>query len=236
MNIRGKKILITGGTTGIGRETSLLLNKHGAKILTFGREKTPLDEVIAMSDNNIIGCNADVSKSEDLESVFNLVDEHLGGLDVLINNAGVGGGNLIKESTERLNYLLETNLHGYVMCTKYALERMHPHSHIINIGSMSTEAKDPGSEVYVATKSAIRAFTDSLRKSVNEKGVRLTVIEPGAVYTDLQEKPKAEKDHDIAEMEMLQAKDIAQAVLFCLTQPERSEITLLQIKPVKQII
>ena len=92
--------------------------------------------------------------------------------------------------------------------------------HIVNIGSMSADLREAGSEVYVATKAGIQAFSESLRKTANKQGIRVTLIEPGAVATPIQEKSPQEEKRKIEAMEMLLPQDIARCVLWCLQQPE----------------
>lgn len=134
--------------------------------------------------------------------------------------------------------IVKTNLMGYLACSHYALAEMSSKQkgHIIHIGSMSADAREDGSSVYVATKSAIQGFSESLRKEVNPKGINVTLIEPGAVDTDMQESPQDEKRKMVEEMEMLAADDIAQAVVYVLSQSERTSVLDLKIKPLKQII
>src|SRR5690606_16166822 len=110
--------------------------------------------------------------------------------------------------------------------------------HIVNIGSMSAKVREGGSDVYVATKSGIRGFTDSLGRTLNEAGVRVTLIEPGLVGSDmtLDQVPKEKQKAKIEAEEMLLAEDIAHAVLYVLRQPHRCTIPELQIRPTKQII
>jgi NADP-dependent 3-hydroxy acid dehydrogenase YdfG len=108
--------------------------------------------------------------------------------------------------------------------------------HIVNIGSMSAETHEETGTVYVATKSAIRGFSAALRKEVNELGIKVSLIEPGAVTSDMQPAPKEEQRKQIEKMEMLEAEDIAMSVLFCLSQPKRSDIVSLQVRPHLQVI
>lgn len=238
--ISGKRILITGGTTGIGRAIAIQLAKLGAKIAIVGRHQDAIDETIKAVDQSdqVLGIAADISSKQDIEKVFTTVTDEFGGLDVLINNAALGYGSVTEGGYSDWEYIVKTNLMGYLACSHYALAEMSSHGkgHIIHIGSMSADAREDGSSVYVATKSAIQGFSESLRKEVNPKGINVTLIEPGAVDTDMQEQPEEEKLQKIEEMEMLAADDIAQSVVYVLSQPERTSIVELKIKPLKQII
>ncbi|RYE56896.1 MAG: SDR family oxidoreductase [Sphingobacteriales bacterium] len=234
------RVLITGGTTGIGRAIAIQLANLGAKIAIVGRHQEAIDETIKAVNqgDKILGIAADISSKQDIESVFTKVTEEFGGLDVLINNAALGYGSVTEGQYSDWEYIVKTNLMGYLACSHYALAEMSSQGkgHIIHIGSMSADAREDGSSVYVATKSAIQGFSESLRKEVNPKGINVTLIEPGAVDTDMQEQPEEEKLQKIEEMEMLAADDIAQGVVYILSQSERTSIVELKIKPLKQII
>lgn len=241
-NLEGKKILITGGTTGIGRAIAMKLANYGVQLFIFGRYEEPLAETIAevkKIDPNVKceGIVADVATKEDIERVFQAVDEKLGGLDVLINNAAIAYQSIIEGNYDEWQYVVNTNLLGYMACAHEAIKRMRSkNGHIINIGSMSAETKQKDSSVYVATKSGIRGFSIALRKEVADLGIKVSLIEPGAVDTDMQDGTKEEKKEKIENMEMLPANDIAEATYYCLAQPMATAIVHLQIRPHAQLI
>lgn len=240
--LSGKKVLISGGTTGIGREIALWLCAIGADVLICGRTQQPLDETTAEAKKmnypgKCFGITADIAIQDDLEKIIEEADSQLGGLDILINNAGLAHGSIIEGTYEDWANVLNTNLLGCLALSHHAITRMKQSGsgHIVNIGSMSAQSKDPESSVYVATKSGMRGFTESLRKEVNEMGIKVTLIEPGAVDTDMQEASKEEKLEKVENLEMLVASDIAITTLFCLMQPERADIVTLQIRPHLQV-
>jgi NADP-dependent 3-hydroxy acid dehydrogenase YdfG len=243
--LAGKAIVINGATTGIGRATAKLLVSRGARVLFFGREKKDLDdalnEVIAARGNNggeAHGMIADVSRLEDVRRVFQTADEQLGGVDILINNAAIGGESLLEGNYDDWKYTLEVNVLGYFACAREALDRMRPkkEGHILMVGSMSADLREASNDIYAATKSAIQAFAEALRKNVNKDGIRVSLVEPGAVDTPIQEKPQAEKDRKKAAMEMLEPEDIAECIHYVLTQPKRCDVVMVQIRPLKQLI
>lgn len=241
-NIDRKRIVITGGTTGIGKAIAALLASLGGHVFIFGRDETDFQKAIktikTQAEGNVFGIAADVTKKEDLQMIYGEIENTLGGIDILINNAGIAGEGIIDEDYDSMKYLLETNILGYMAFTKEAVSRMSVQKagHIINIGSMSAESREETSTTYVATKSAIRGFSTSLRKEVNELGIKVSLIEPGSVTSDMQTTSKKEQKEKIKKLEMLEAEDIAMSVLFCLSQPKRCDIVSMQVRPHLEII
>lgn len=241
-SIAGKSILITGGTTGIGRATAILLASQGANVITMGTNKQHLDDALKDIKKNatgtVHGFVADLSTEEGIQKVFNEVDLHFGSLDILVNNAALPFGSVTEGNYSEWKRILDTNLLAYLACTNEALTRMKKKrsGHIVNIGSMSADVREETGSVYVATKSAIQGFSESLRKQVNPYGIKLSLIEPGAVDTDMQEESTAQKKENVQNLEMLTADDIAAAVMYCLTQPLRCDVVELKIRPHLQLI
>ncbi|MEO8237624.1 MAG: SDR family oxidoreductase [Flavobacterium sp.] len=242
-NIKDKRIVITGGTTGIGKAIADLLISLGGRVLIFGRDpedfKNAFNDIkTQFPDGELYGTPADVTKKEDIQMIFEMVDKSLGGIDILINNAALPAQGITDCNLEDLKYILDTNIMGYLAFSKEAISRMSAQKsgHIINIGSMSAETRKAESTVYVATKTAIRGLSTSLRKEINPLGIKVSLIEPGAVTSDMQPGTKEEQQEKIDKMEMLEAYDIAMSVLFCLSQPKRCDIVSMQIRPHLQVI
>ncbi len=235
-NISNKSILVTGGTTGIGRATSLMLASAGANILLTGQDQAHLEDTLKDAGkmgvgDRIKGIVTDMSTAAGITKIFNEVDSRFGNLDVLINNAALAYQSITEGSYEEWEHIIKTNLLGYLACSNQAIERMKARKagHIVNIGSMSADVREKGSSVYVATKSGIQGFSESLRKEVNESGIKVTLIEPGAVGSDMQPSSPEEQREKEKKLEMLQAEDIAYAVLYCLAQPPRCDVVELKI-------
>jgi NAD(P)-dependent dehydrogenase (short-subunit alcohol dehydrogenase family) len=235
-DIAGKAIVITGGTTGIGRATALLLASKGAKVLVFGRHEPELND--AMNDlheisQDVYGLTADTSSIDDIRRLFEEADRRMGGVDVLINNAALSAGAALDKDYTDWEYVVRTNLLGYIGCVQEAAGRMRERGggHIVNIGSMSADLREEGNSVYVATKAGVDGFTESLRKEVNRFGIKVSLIEPGKVATDMPDQTPGEQRKDIAQEKMLRAEDIAACVYYCLSQPKRCDVVLVQIRP-----
>lgn len=242
-NIKDKRIVITGGTTGIGKAIADVLVSLGGRVLILGRDekdfKNAVDDIRQQfPDCEVYGTPADVSKKEDIDKIFEIIDTELGGIDILINNAALAASGITKENYEDFKYVIDTNITGYLTFANEASSRMKEQKsgHILNIGSMSAETREETSTVYVATKAAIQGFSASLRKELNPLGIKVSLIEPGAVTSDMQPGTKEEHQEKIQNMEMLEAYDIAMSALFCLSQPQRCDIVSMQIRPHLQLI
>jgi NADP-dependent 3-hydroxy acid dehydrogenase YdfG len=104
------------------------------------------------------------------------------------------------------------------------------------VGSMSADLREPNNDVYVATKAAVQALCEAMRKNVNKDGIRLSLIEPGAVDTPMQRKSEADKARRVRAMEMIEPADIAECIVFALSQPKRVDIVEMRVRPLKQLI
>jgi len=240
-SINGKSVLITGGTTGIGRATAILLASQGARVMIFGRHDQELKDAmkdIREAGGDVLGFAADAADPEDIKRVFQEVDHQMDKLDILINNAALGYNSVMEGEYQDWQYIVNTNLLGYMAMAHEAIERMkaRKEGHIVNIGSMSAGVREKGSSVYVATKAGIQGFSEALRKEVNPLGIKVTLIEPGSVGTDMQPESPEEQRRKEEKMEMLKAEDIAACVLYTITQPKRCDVVMLQIRPHMQDI
>ncbi|UYY58213.1 SDR family oxidoreductase [Sphingomonas sp. S2-65] len=238
IDLKGKRILVTGGTTGIGRETVKLLAAQGARVLTFGRSQEPLDEVVAQAgsgDGEVFGITADAGTREGLDAVFAAVDEKLAGLDMLVACAALGADPLTEMAEDDWRYVIETNLVGYLASAQRAIQRLDQAGggHLLFVGSISTEIKAAGESVYSATKAGIQAFAETLRKEISaQKNIKVSVIQPGSVETDMQECSDDEKAEAVEKQQMLHAQEVADAIIWTLTRS--ANIVNLRIEPLDQ--
>ncbi len=234
-SLRGKRILLTGGTTGIGRATLGLLASEGARVLTFGRHQAELDGALAdiAGPGEVTGLTADAATPEGIDAVFAAVDQTLGGIDMLVACAALGAEPLDEMADDDWRYVIDTNLVGYLACAKRAIERMERQGggHLLFVGSISSEIKAAGESVYAASKAGIHAFAETLRKEVADRNIKVSIVQPGSVDTEMQECSAQEKREAVASEQMLQAEEIAEAIRFVLTRSPASDIVNLRIEP-----
>ncbi len=170
---------------------------------------------------------------EGVQTVFDAVDSDLGGLDILVANAGIAAESITDLSEDEWRYVIDTNLNGYIACAQQALPRFEAAGggHIIFIGSISAKEKQPGSSIYAATKGAVATFSETLRKELQDKNIRVTLIEPGSTGADMQDMTPEEQREAIAKHEMMYAEELADTVLLALTRAERVNIVSMRVEP-----
>ena len=232
-SLSGKRVLVTGGTTGIGRATVALLAGEGARVLTFGRDAQALEDCLAHAGEGVSGLTADAGTREGIDQVFAAVDEQLGGIDILVGCAALGAQPIHEMQDDDWRYVIETNLVGTLASARAAIDRMvrQGGGHLLFVGSISAEIKAAGESVYSATKAGLQAFAETLRKEVADKNIKVSVIQPGSVDTDMQECSDEDKRQAVASHEMLQAEEIAEAIQFVLTRSEGADVVNLRIEP-----
>lgn len=240
--LQGKRVLITGGAGGVGRAVAERMLEQGARILITDREEghlRPLVEALA-SQGEIASITADLSGAPGLQRMFGKVDEWLGGLDILVACAGVGSGPLMEMDDAGWRYVIDSNLVSYVACTKGAIDRIKAGGRrdgmIILVGSISVHIKAVGESVYNAAKGGVASFAETLRKELIPEGIRLTLIEPGAIASALQPFPPEERQRQVEAHKMLPAAEVAEAILFAATRPAGVDVVTLRIEPLDQKI
>ena len=233
-DLKGRRAIITGGTTGIGRAIAVLLASYGIRVFVCGRTPEHLEDALErireVGEGD--GINVDLSTADGVSLFFASADNYLGGLDIAVINAAIPAQSLTEVGEDELRHQIETDFTAYLVCTHAAATRMKAGSDIVLIGSMSAESKKPGSSVYVAAKSGIRGFASSLRKELAEKDVKVGLIEPGFTGADFQypEFPPEKQAALIEENRMLRAEDIAAAVHFMLAQPRRTAVSVMRVE------
>ena len=235
-DLAGKRILLTGGTTGIGRATLARLAAADARIVTCGRHQDALDDALAQAGGDVAGIATDVATTDGIDALFAAVDDTLGGIDMLVACAALGAEPIDAMDDPDWRYVVDTNLSAYLACAKHAMVRMEASGggHLLFVGSISTEIKAVGESVYAATKAGVQAFAETLRKEVAERNIKVSVIQPGSVDTDMQQCSPDEKRAAVANGEMLVAEEIAEAIVFTLTRSATCDVVNLRIEPLVQ--
>ena len=241
VDLRGQRALIAGGTTGVGRATAALLAAQGCRVFICGRDAEALEKAISgieREGGEISGVSTDLGEIEGVLKLFGAADAWLGGLDIAVLTAGLGShGELVTIGHEELRAVVNVNLLSVIHCSREALLRMSGKGgQIVMTGSMSAEVFDKNAAVYTATKSGVRGFAGALRKEANPLGVRVCLLEPGSIGTDMVDESAEEQRRMQEEMKMLRAEDIARSILFVLTQPPRCDVITLQVRPHLQLI
>ena len=237
-SLKGRRVIVTGGTTGIGRAIAVLLASEGAKLHVCGRTPEHLDDALARIDEVGEGQGIAVDLAEDgaVERYFDQATAALGGLDVAVINAAVAAEGLTDMSAEGVRYAIATDFTAYLMSAHAAAEAMGGAGDIVLIGSMSAHVLGPGSTVYAGIKAGIAGFSEALRRELGPKGIRVALVEPGKTGADMQQPDiSAEEQREMIRDEtMLRAEDIAVGVHYLLTQPRRTVVQQLTIVPRNQ--
>jgi 3-oxoacyl-[acyl-carrier protein] reductase len=233
-SLAGRRVLVTGGTTGIGRAIAVLLASEGAKVFICGRDEghlgDALERIREVGEGE--GIAIDLAEREAASTLYETATAYLGGLDIAVINAAVPADALAEVTEQDLEYQIATDFTAYLRTTKAAVSRMDAGSDVVLIGSMSAVSRMGGSSVYVAAKAGIEGFAQSLRKELGEKDIKVGLIEPGFTGADFQypEFPPEKQRELIGQGKMLRAEDIAIATHFMLTQPRRTAVSLIRVE------
>jgi NADP-dependent 3-hydroxy acid dehydrogenase YdfG len=227
-SLKGRKAVITGGTTGIGRATAVLLASEGVEIFTCGRDEQHLKD--GLERINEVGKGSgvalDLAERASLDRFFAEAEKKLGSYDIAIMNAAIPADGLTKMNDDDLRYAIATDFTAYVAGAHKAAEHMKDKGDLILIGSVSAHSLGPGSTVYAGMKAGIAGFAEALRKELGPKGIKVGFVEPALTGADFQYPDiPADKQREMINAEkMLRAEDIAVGVHFMLTQPRRAVV------------
>ncbi len=238
LDLRGKRALITGGTTGIGRAIAVLLASYGVKVFICGRNPDYLADALKrireVGEGD--GVALDLSDPDKVDALFAASKAYLGGLDIAVVNAAISAEGLSETSEKDLRYAIATDFTAYLLSAHAAFEQMEGEGDIVLIGSMSAHVLGPSSTVYAGIKAGIAGFSEALRRELGPKGVRVSLVEPGKTGSDMQlpDVPVEKQREMIREGSMLRAEDIAVGVHYVLTQPSRTVVQQVTIAPREQ--
>ena len=241
-NLADRVVLVTGASSGIGRATALALSRAGAKVAVGARRTDRLDSLAEEAPGDVVALELDVTDPGSVNRAVAAAIDRFGRLDALVNNAGLmQSGMILGADTREWVRMVETNLLG----SMYAVHAALPHlietqGAIVQVSSTSGRIASLGSGVYAATKFGISAFSEALRQEVTGRGVRVILIEPGFVDTELTshitDPIMRAAAADIGQsMRTLAPEDIAQAVVYALSQPDHVAVNEILIRPTDQV-
>jgi 3-hydroxy acid dehydrogenase / malonic semialdehyde reductase len=230
--LEGKTAIVTGASSGIGQAVADALKQNGVRVAGGARRTDQLETEIAL--------DLDVTDPASCERFVEQAVDQLGGLDVLVNNAGLGLGRdpFDKSTEEDEETVLETNVHGVLRMTRLCLPHIRDGGHIVNMGSIAGRQAYENAAVYVASKYAVRGFTYALREDLLGRPIHLTTVDPGLVETNFSrvrfrgDEEKA--DAVYANVEPVRPEDVAECVIFVLTRPPHVNIDELVVKALAQ--
>lgn len=230
MDLKGKTALISGGGSGIGREIALALGAAGARVAVAGRRADRLAKVVGeleALDTRALAVQADVRQPASIEALVTRVQEELGGIDILVNNAAVfAHGAVVEMSPESWNDVINTNLTGAFLLTRAVLPQMirRRQGGVVFISSTSGKRADPKAAAYAASKFGLMALAQSLLYEVRRDNIRVIVVSPSLIDTR-EKKPQQGQVEGVSP----HAADVAQTVLHCLQLPQRALIREVEI-------
>ena len=245
--LSGCVALVTGASSGIGQATAAELASLGARVVVVARRMDRLDELVARIEDaggKASAIAADITDEATAQRVVAQTVELHGRLDILVNNAGVMLlGPTAESSLADWKRMVDVNVLGLLYCTHAAI----PHllaaaedgprrvSDLVNVSSIGGRSVRPGSQVYNLTKWGVGALSESMRQELASKHVRVSVIEPGATRTELQEANRPEVLAQIRSrqdgFELLDAQDLADAIGYMVTRPRHVNVNEIMVRP-----
>jgi 3-oxoacyl-[acyl-carrier protein] reductase len=234
-SLAGRRVIVTGGTTGIGRAIAVLLASEGARVHICGRTPEHLDDALARiaEVGEGAGMAIDLAEPDAVGRYFDAAISWLGGLDVAVINAAVPAEGLTDMDEAALRYAIAADFTAYLLSAQRAAGAMGKAGDIVLVGSMSAHILGGNSTVYAGMKAGIAGFAEALRKELGDQGIRVGLVEPGLTQADFHspEKGPEEQKQQVRDETMLRSEDIAVAVHFMLTQARRSVVQQMTVVP-----
>lgn len=225
-----KVAVVTGAGSGIGEAITTLLHEEGAKVVLAGRNKEKLQNVAnQLSQDNVKVVPTDVTNKEEVDELIKIAQQTFGRLDIIINSAGQMLSSKITDyQVDEWDSMIDVNIKGTLYTAQAALPTMLEQSsgHLINIASISGFEVTKISTIYSATKAAVHTITQGLEKELAKTGVKVTSISPGMVDTAIT------AAYNPSDRKKLDPQDIAEAVLYALTQPSHVNVNEITVRPV----
>ncbi|HHC6186499.1 TPA: SDR family oxidoreductase [Staphylococcus aureus] len=231
MTVLTDKIAVfTGAGSGIGEAIATLLHEEGVKVILAGRNKDKLQNVAnQLAQDSVKVVPTDVTKKEEVDELIKIAQQTFGGLDIVINSAGQMLSSKITDyQVDEWDSMIDVNIKGTLYTAQAALPTMLEQSsgHLINIASISGFEVTKSSTIYSATKAAVHTITQGLEKELAKTGVKVTSISPGMVDTAIT------AAYNPTDRKKLEPQDIAEAVLYALTQPKHVNVNEITVRPV----
>jgi NADP-dependent 3-hydroxy acid dehydrogenase YdfG len=233
--LNGRKAIVTGGTTGIGRAIAVLLASEGVDVFICGRDPQHLEDglerirEVGKGD----GINVDLAEPEGVDTFIAAAKEYFGDFDIAIVNAAIPAKGLTDMSADELRYAIATDFTAYLTTAYAAAEILKDKGDIVFIGSVASHVLGPKSSVYAGMKAGIAGFAEAVRKELAPKGIKVCNVEPAKTGADFQypSYTAEEQAEENRKETMLRAEDIAVAVHYVLTQPRRANVQQVVIAP-----
>jgi 3-hydroxy acid dehydrogenase / malonic semialdehyde reductase len=232
----GKTAIVTGASSGIGAATARALVREGVRVAAGARRADVLERL----GDGVVPLALDVTDPDGAASFVDRAVDELGGLDILVNAAGLAVGRepFWESSEEDERIVLETNVNGLIRMTRLCLPHIRDGGHIVHIGSIAGRQAYEHGSIYVTSKFAVRGFTYALREDLLGRPIRLTTVDPGLVETDfslVRFRGDEERARAVYEgVEAMTADDVAECVLFALTRPPHVNVDELVVKALAQ--
>ena len=244
-NIKGKVVVITGASSGLGGATARLLSAHGARVVLGARRVDHLQALageIARQGGEALALATDVTDRTQVQRLVDRVVDAFGRIDVMINNAGLMPHSpIVRLKVVDWDRMVDVNLKGVLYGIAAALPAMQRQmsGRFINVSSVAGHKVSVNGAVYSATKHSVRALSEGLRQEIKEWNIRTTIISPGAVATELPgsatEADIAKGLHDFYEANAISADSFARAVAFSISQPDDMDVNEILFRPTRQV-
>jgi NADP-dependent 3-hydroxy acid dehydrogenase YdfG len=249
--LTGTSALVTGASSGIGWATAELLAALGARMTLVARRAERIEELagqIISAGGEAIAVPADVTDADQARGCVEQASRHWGSLDIVVNNAGLlMAGPVESAPLDEFDQMIDVNVRGLLYVSRAALaplldaarESARGVSDLVNVSSVSGRRANAGSAVYNASKFAVTGFSECLRQEVTRRHVRVSVIEPGAVVTELPTHMRQEiretPNPEFSGFTYLEAVDVAETIAFTVTRPRRVCVNEVMVRPTEQL-
>jgi NADP-dependent 3-hydroxy acid dehydrogenase YdfG len=241
----GKVAVVTGASSGIGEATAEALAAEGAAVVVAARREERLADLtrrIEEGGGRVLAATCDVTDEAQAHGLIRRAEDEFGRVDILVNNAGVMLLSTVgKGLSDEWRRMFDVNVLGLLYATDAAIEPMKRQGggHLVNVSSVAgRKVTRDSSGVYAGSKFAVGAISEGLRQELLQDNIRVTIVEPGAVATELTDHITDEDAREalggLLNLEILQAEDVANAIVYAVTQPERVSVNEILIRPTQQ--